>query len=258
LARDASLVTQREPDRCSAPYRVRFDEGGPDGLIRTSVLLRYTQDLAGHHSSSRGFGRSWYAERGITWLVRAAEVAVVAPIAVGTELVGTTHVVGWRRVWARRRTEFRDAEGAVVSWVHIDWVLLDDRGTPTRIPREFDAVFGAPPATFGLARVDLGEVPHAPAVRAEFTVRPQELDPMDHVNNAVYCDWLDEAVLAAGGNAAVRAVPRLVRLEYARAAEPAAHLVADAWLDGEAWVCRVAEAEGAELLRARLEPRFAG
>jgi acyl-ACP thioesterase len=250
-------VTEREPDHCSAPYRVRFDEAGPDGLIRTSVLLRYTQDLAGHHSASRGFGRDWYAERGITWLVRAAEVAVVAPIAVGTELVGTTHVVGWRRVWARRRTEFQDADGAVVSWVHIDWVLLDDRGTPTRIPKEFDAVFGAPPATFGLARVDLGDIPAARA-RSEFTVRPQELDPMDHVNNAVYSDWLDEAVLGAGGNEAVRAVPRLARLEYARAAEPASHLVADTWPDGEAWVCRVAEADGADLLRARLEPRLDG
>jgi acyl-ACP thioesterase len=250
-------VTPRDPDRCSAPYRVRFDEGGPHGLIRTSVLLRYTQDLAGVHSSSRGFGRDWYAERGITWLVRAAEVAVVAPIPVGTELVGTTHVVGWRRVWARRRTEFHDPEGALVSWVHIDWVLLDDRGTPTRIPKEFDAVFGAPPATFGLARVDLGSVPLTPA-RSEFTVRPQELDPMDHVNNAIYSDWLDEAVLAAGGDAAVRAVPRLVRLEYARAAEPAAHLVADTWPDDDAWVCRIAEADGADLLRARLEPRLDG
>ena len=80
LARDArrpgraAPMSARAPDSCSAPYRVRFDEGGPDGLIRTSVLLRYTQDLAGYHSSSRGFGRSWYAERGITWLVRAAEV----------------------------------------------------------------------------------------------------------------------------------------------------------------------------------------
>jgi acyl-ACP thioesterase len=250
-------VTQREPDRCSAPFRVRFDEGGPDGLIRTSVLLRYTQDLAGVHSSSRGFDRSWYAERGITWLVRAAVVAVTAPIAVGTELVGTTTVLGGRRVWARRRTEFQNADGSIVSWVHIDWVLLDDRGTPKRIPKEFEAIFGTPPTTFGLARVDLGEIPTAPA-RSEFTVRPQELDPMDHVNNAVYSDWLDEAVLAAGGNEAVRAVPRLVRLEYARAAEPASHLVADTWPDGDAWVCRVAEADGADLLRARLEPRLDG
>jgi acyl-ACP thioesterase len=172
-------------------------------------------------------------------------------------LVGTTHVVGGRRVWARRRTEFRDADGLLLSWVHIDWVLLDDRGTPTRIPKEFDAVFGAPPATIGLARVDLGSVPVAPA-HSEFRVRPQELDPMDHVNNAVYSDWLDEAVLAAGGNAAVRAVPRLVRLEYARAAEPAAHLVADTWRDGDAWVCRIADDDGADLLRARLEARLEG
>ena len=247
-------TTARDPDACSAPYRVRFDEGGSDGLIRTSVLLRYTQDLAGYHSTLRGYGRDWYAERGITWLVRAAEVAVIGPIGVGAELVGTTHVVGWRRVWARRRTEFVDAGGRLVAWVHIDWVLLDARGAPTRIPAEFDAVFGAPAATFGLARVEVGAVP-AGAARMTLTVRPQELDPMDHVNNAVYADWLDEAIIVAGGQVAVRAVPRLVRLEYARAAEAGASLVAEAWLDPGGWSCRIADAEGADLLRARLEPR---
>src|SRR2546423_12970110 len=29
-----------------AGYRVRFDEAGPDGRIRTSALLRYAQDAA--------------------------------------------------------------------------------------------------------------------------------------------------------------------------------------------------------------------
>ena len=244
-------MTRGEADRCSAPYRVRFDEGGPDGLLRTSVLLRYTQDLAGYHSSTKGFGRAWYAERGITWLVRAAEVAVLGPIPVGSELVATTQVVGWRRVWARRRTEFHDAAGVLLAWVHIDWVLIDARGAPTRIPPEFDSAFRAPTATFRLARVDVGEAP-SDAPRAGFVVRPQELDPMDHVNNAVYADWLDEAVLAAGGDAAVRATPRFVRLEYARAAEPAATLVAKVWPDGGGWSCSVADDSG-ELFRARLE-----
>ncbi len=245
-------ISAREPDTCSAPYRVRFDEGGPDGLIRTSVLLRYTQDLAGYHSTLRGYGRDWYAERGITWLVRAAEVAVIAPMGVGAELVGTTRVVGWRRVWARRRTEFVDSDGKLVAWVHIDWVLLDSRGAPTRIPAEFDAVFGAPAATFGLARVDVGSVP-AGAARMTLNVRPQEIDPMDHVNNAVYADWLDEAIIVSGGQAAVRAVPRLIRLDYARAAEPGSSLVADAWPAAGGWSCRIADAEGADLLRARTE-----
>ena len=240
-----------EPDRCSAPYRVRFDEGGPDGLVRTSVLLRYTQDLAGYHSSTRGFVRAWYTERGITWLVRAAEVAVLRPIQVGSELVGTTQVVGWRRVWARRRTEFHDADGAISAWVHIDWVLVDARGAPTRIPPEFDGAFHAPAATFRLARVDLGAAP-SDAARISLIVRPQELDPMDHVNNAVYADWLDEAIIAADGADAVRATPRLARLEYARAAEPAATIVAEAWSADGGWSFRVTDDAG-ELLRARLE-----
>jgi acyl-ACP thioesterase len=254
-------ATPNEPDTCSASYRVRFDEAAPDGFIRTSVLLRYTQDLAGVHSAARGFGRDWYAERGLTWLVRAAEVAVLAPIGVSQELVGTTVVVGWRRVWARRRTEFRDEAGALVAWVHIDWVLLDARGAPTRIPTEFDAVFRAPNASFGLARVAIGSAPAA-ATRTPLIVRPQELDPLVHVNNAVYADWLDEAVLAAGGTELVRAIPRLARLDYVRAAEPDIPLQITVWSAADGWSCRVAEADAngdaghddlADRLRARLE-----
>ena len=161
-----------EPDQCSSPYRVRFDECRPDGRIRTSVLLRYTQDLAALHSSSRGFGRDWYAARGITWLVRAAEVEVLEPIVVAADIVGTTQVTGSRRVWARRRTDFHDGAGRLVAVVRIDWVLLDARGVPTRIPAEFEPVFGAAPTTVGLARVGLGDVPEG-AERTERTVRPQ-------------------------------------------------------------------------------------
>ena len=241
----------QDPDTCSAPYRVRFDEAGPGGLLRTSVLLRYAQDLAWHHSAVRGFDRVWYAERGLAWLVRAAEVAVVAPIAVGSELVGTTHVVGSRRVWARRRTEFHDPAGSLAAWTVIDWVLLDAGGAPTRIPAEFEAVFRPLSATFALGRVILGEPP-ADARRLEFTVRPQELDPMSHVNNAVYADWLEEAVIEAGDARSTRAIPRLARLEYAAPADAGMRVTARAWLTPAGWSCSLRDESGSELLRARL------
>ena len=250
----------QDPDRCSVPYRVRFDEAGPDGLLRTSVLLRYAQDVAWHHSASRGFDRAWYAERGLAWLVRAAEVAVVAPVAVGFELVGTTQVVGWRRVWARRRTEFHDASGNLAAWTQIDWVLLDARGAPTRIPAVFEPVFGAPTATFGLARVALGEPP-ADARLVQFTVRPHELDPMVHVNNAIYADWLEEAVIEAGDPSATRVVPRLARLEYAAPADAGARLTGHVWSMPDGWSYRLRDGAGQELLRARLgalDPRNLG
>src|ERR1700675_1736068 len=193
-------MSVREPDACSAPYRVRFDEAGPDGLLRTSVLLRFAQDVAWTLSAGRGFGGAWYAERGLTWLVRAAEVGVDAPIAVGSEIVGTTRVVGWRRVWARRYTDFRDAAGQLLGWTPIDWILPGGNGAPTRIPSEFEAVFGAPTVPFSLARVAVDDPPIG-AGQLSLRVRPQELDPLDHVNNAVYADWLDEGLICAGGAA---------------------------------------------------------
>jgi acyl-ACP thioesterase len=243
---------ERKPDTCSSTYRVRFDEAAPDGLVRTSALLRYAQDLAWFHSSARGFTRAWYRDRGLAWLARAAEVPVLGGMGVGEEFVGTTQVVGWRRVWARRRTDFVDASGVTVAWMYVDWVLLDGRGTPTRIPKEFDGIFWAPEAAFQLGRVALVDAPGS-AQRATFVARPHELDPMDHVNNAVYADWLDEQVIHAGGTDMVRQIPRTVRLEYARAVEGGATVVADVWPDPDGWSCRLSDPDGADLLRARLE-----
>lgn len=243
----------READAWSVPYRVRFDEAGPDGRLRTSVLLRYAQDVAWHHSTNRGYDRVWYAERGLAWLVRAAEVEVFSPIHVGSELVGTTRVVGWRRVWARRGTKFRDTSGELVARAQIDWVLLDARGAPTRIPAEFEPVFGAATATLGLGRVALGDPP-PDACRTAIAVRPHELDPMAHVNNAIYADWLEEAVIAAGDSSAPRAIPRVERLEYAAPADAHAELSAETWPSAGGWSFRVDDRSGTELLRARLEP----
>ena len=240
--------------RYDAAYRVRFDEAGPDGRLRTSGMLRYTQDLAARHSEALGYDRAWYRTRGLTWLVRTAELDIRSAIPYGADVAGTTRVVGFRRVWSRRESTFRvGAELAAV--VRIDWVLLDERGSPTRIPPEFEVFFpGAESSSaLQLGRVALEEAP-AGAGRRTFDVRPQELDPLDHVNNAVYADWLDEAVLAAGGSRAVRSVPRLARLEYARAAEPGATLTSEAWPDETALSCRVIDSTGEDLLRARLEP----
>jgi acyl-ACP thioesterase len=240
-----------------ATYRVRFDEAGPDGGLRTSGLLRYTQDLAARHSEALGYDRAWYRERGLTWLVRTAELEIREPVPYGADVLGTTRVVGFRRVWSRRESTFR-VGSALAAIVRIDWVLLDKRGTPTRIPPEFEVFFPSsePSAGLQLGRVAL-DVPPPDAARRSIAVRPQELDPLDHVNNAVYADWLDEAILAANGDrgaAIVRGLPRRVRLEYALAAEPGDAVETISWPDEGGWSCRaVRSADETVLLRARLE-----
>lgn len=253
-------MTDPEPANSHrAIYRVRFDESTPSGVVRTSALLRYAQDVAWAHSEALGFDRAWYAERGLAWLVRAAELSVLAAIPLGSALDVVTSVTGHRRVWARRRAEIRLAGGsgeALLAWVHTDWVLIDGRGRITRVPEVFGSTFPAPLANDALGRV---AVPAAPpsAGRGRFRVRPHELDPMDHVNNAVYVDWLEDSIIAAGvdgsGSASTTRIPRRYRLEYAAAAGPAAQLESETWRDGGGWAHRTTTA-GVDVLRARLDP----
>lgn len=247
LATDEALAHE-------ASYRVRFDEAGPSGLVRTSGLLRYAQDVAWLHSAVRGFDREWYGERQLTWLVRCAELEVLQPIPLGATIVSKTAVVGHRRVWARRRGEFRLADGTLGGWVHTDWVMIDGRGALTRIPPIFAETFRIPEASGQIGRVPLGSTPPDAATR-EFAVRPHELDPMDHVNNAVYLDWFEEAIVGASGSeaaAALSAIPRRYRLEYAAAADAGAALSDAVWRDGADWAYRVRAADGTDAFRAIL------
>jgi len=248
----APEVPRTGPSFHETAYRVRFDEAGPDGLLRTSGLMRYAQDLAWLHSTALGFGREWYAERGLTWLVRAAELAVLAPIPMGTNVTARTQVVGMRRVFARRRGTFGLADGTPAAWVHTDWVLIDARGALTRIPPVFSEMFGVGEVPGTVGRVALPPTPPG-ATTGTLAVRPHELDPMGHPNNAIYLDWMEETVFAANGRSAAEAVPRRYRLEYALAAAPGAELAAAAWPVPDGWAFRLTDpAAGSELFRAVL------
>jgi acyl-CoA thioester hydrolase len=241
----------------SVPYRVRFDECGPDGLVRTSSLLRYAQDVAWIHSELLGFDRDWYGERGLAWVVRAMELAIVAPIPLGASIDLSTEVVGFRKVWARRRSEGR-VDGALVAWAHTDWVITDTRrGMPGRVPAEIQAAFRATATGFEPGRVPLPPAP-GDAVVLGLRARPQDLDPMGHVNNAAYVDYLEETLLAAGADAAIipQAVGRRLRLEYLAPAAPGPELRAALWPEpfdgapGFAW--RLGDASGRDLAHARV------
>jgi acyl-ACP thioesterase len=231
-----------------AGYRVRFDEAGPDGRIRTSALLRYAQDVAWRHSEDLGFDRVWYTQRGRWWVVRSVDLAVLAPISMGRTLRISTAVIGHRRIWARRLSECRLADGTLAATVTTDWVILDDRGRLVRIPDDFGLSFSNPVLPGDIIRVEQPDTPAA-ATHLSFRVRPQDLDPMRHVNNATYLDWIEEALAALGIQPALAALPRRCRLEYRASAAPGDDVSMAAWLDGHHWHVRITRADGVEFAR---------
>lgn len=239
--------------RLERPYRVRFDEAGPDGHLRSSGFLRFAQDLAWTHSESAGFGRDWYQSRGLTWLVRAIELDILEDVAYGGELTVSTEVVGFRRVWARRLSEF-DVKGSErsVAVAVTDWVLLNDRGRPVRPPDEIVGVFADGLTDFTPLRLD-ALAADGQQVPREFRPRRSELDPMGHANNAAYIDYLDEQYLGLSRIRHGLPIPRRYRAEFVASAEAGAKIVGRGWKEGAAWAYRLEDAEGRELLRARLE-----
>ncbi len=238
-----------------AGYRVRFDEAGPDGRTRTSALLRYAQDVAWRHSEFLGFDRIWYTQRGRWWVVRSVDLQVLAAIPMGRTLRVATAVVGHRRIWARRLGECRLSDGTLGATVTTDWVILDERGRVVRIPEDFGLSFTNPELEGDIVRVEQPDPP-PDAARLPIGVRPSDLDPMDHVNNAVYLDWIEEALARAGLAAASAALPRRCRLEYRASAAAEDSVVAMAWADtaAGAWHVRIAREDGLEFVRATGTP----
>ena len=107
----------------------------------------------------------------------------------------------------------------------------------------------------------VGRIPLPPtpsgAIHRRFAVRPHELDPMDHANNAVYLDWLEESIVAAANPAEAPGltsdVPRRYRMEYALAVEAGAELDGAAWRDDVGWSYRLTGSdEGEDRFRARI------
>ena len=79
---------------------------------------------------------------------------------------------------------------------------------------------------------------------------------MRHANNAVYVDWLEETLIAAGLGSAIETIPRSYGLEYLAAAALGARLEARAWREEDATIrFRVVNADGRDVLRAAVGGR---
>jgi acyl-CoA thioesterase FadM len=163
----------------------------------------------------------------------------------------STRVVGYRRIGARRESEVRDPSGELLARLEIDWVMVNDRGAPTRVPEDFHKFVVEGAASFEMLKVALPAAP-PDAVERRFHVHRRDLDPLDHVNNSVYLDYFEEALEAAGQGELLRTVPRRYVLDFASSAERDEPLVGRAWSHESGWAYRLSREDGTEIFRARL------
>lgn len=190
------------PQIFSRLFRVRSYECDAYGHLYNANYLRLMQEAAFDASTHAGYDDERYIEMNRTWLIREVDIEYLVPLRYNDQVEVKTWVCDFRRASSRRMYEFWNrANGKLVAKAHADWVFLDRTShAPMRIPHDMALAFFPEglPVTYP-DRQPFPTTPEAPsgAFRMRRTVAWQDIDVMQHVNNAVYLDYVTECGMQA-------------------------------------------------------------
>jgi acyl-CoA thioester hydrolase len=200
--------------------RVRSYEVGDTGTTGLGTLLRYLELLATDHSSSLGYDNRWYERIGTAWFVRTMDLWLGCQSVIGAELLLATWVSDFRRVQARREYSVTRADtGALVARASARWGYVDRvTGQPRRLDDELLSRFELHPAHVLAPAALPAPAPPLASATMSLTARTYEADTQSHINNAVYGDWLMEALrrLTRAHPDLSPLHPRRYRIDYLR------------------------------------------
>lgn len=163
--------------------------------------MRMFQYAATYASDIAGYDSAWYNENRAAWVLRALRAEYLHPafenevLDIETWLSDVKRVRGFREYVVRQQFD-----NTVIALGQADWVYVDRNTlTPMRIPSQAIEQFKNEPNTSsGMSVWECGE-PKYEMTRYERTAQYHEIDMMNHVNNAVYFEWFEQAWAQATG-----------------------------------------------------------
>lgn len=193
-------------------FRVRHYECDAFGHVNNANYLRYMQEAALDAAAEAGYDLARHAALGTTWLMRDTEAEFFRPLRYGDSVVVKTWVMDIRRVRSRRVYELRRAaDGERVARAITDWVYVNTAtAQPVSVPEAMMAAFfpeGVPPQAPPRAPFPTPPPPPHGVFKVRRRVLWQDLDPVQHVNNARYVAYASDVafqVAAAHGWTASR------------------------------------------------------
>ncbi len=225
------------------------------------ALAQFFQETAMRASADAGYGVEWYTAHRSVWVIHQMTLECLRPIHYPDVLEITTWLSDAQRVRTHREYLARNAAtGETVARGRAHWAHLD-RHThfPARIPPEIIERL-APNGIRAVQRLEPRAFPppdenRERAVSSRRRVQRYEADAMQHVNNAIYLDWLEEALSETVSDPHRLCVCRH-DIEYLRGALPGDEVEISTRLIGQAhcagaWEQRVTRA-GELLVRDRV------
>lgn len=182
-------------------FRVRHYEVDSFGHLNGVNLVRYMQEAAIEASTDLGFSPNWYQQHGVGWVVRRLSVRYDSPAVYGDEVAAATWLSGLRGVRSIREYDLTlSRDGKRVARGRAEWVYMSfQSGEPIRIPDAWANAFTLKdkPEDLGIRLHNPRSTESARRYTSRRRVEFHELDTVQHVNHAVYLQWISQAFLDA-------------------------------------------------------------
>lgn len=169
--------------------RVQLADGSPKGRLRLDAAARMMQDVSDEDTTDAGFLLSE------PWVVRRVEMLVTEFPVFRQDVDVTTWCSGIGARWAERRVRIQVVDGPGLVEAAALWVHLGAEGRPSRLPDSFESLYAT--AARGRkvrARLQHDARPPEGTPTAPFPLRFTDFDMMEHVNNAVSWEPVEQAL----------------------------------------------------------------
>ncbi|MDJ0785013.1 MAG: thioesterase [Desulfosarcinaceae bacterium] len=175
------------------PKTIGFNEVDAQRQLRLKHLFNYLQEAAAIHSLQVGCGTGDLLEQGYAWVLNKVGLTINRL----PRLEETIEIVTWhkgtRGFRSYRDYQIKSGDEVLVSATSL-WLFIDvDKKKIIKPPADLSAryTFESDDAT----DLDLDSWRPVKDFEPEYTVsvatRPSDFDPLGHVNNAVYLDYLE-------------------------------------------------------------------
>ena len=179
--------------------RIGFFELKADLTLRPKALVNYLQEAAAVHSEKAGFGAQTLLNQGNAWVLHRIGIQIHRPPIMGDPLRIVTWHTGQKAFRAYRDFEIWCGDEKLVSAKSF-WLFIDlARKKIVRPPKHASESYTQEPGIDWDLSIDQWKPDQkaAPGHVCAIATRPSDYDPLGHVNNAVYFDYLEALIASA-------------------------------------------------------------
>ena len=180
-------------------FRVRWGELDPSGTVSPANYLRYLIETAWDWGTAIGWGEKYSQNQDVFWVIRETEIRFQRPLRHNDVFDFTIWMVNWQRVRGTRCFELKLKEsGEVIAQGTQQVVYMDTKtGRPISLSEEEVVKFRLEdPRVFPFERFPKITVENPLTLFImQRQVEWMDLDMYDHVNNAIYVNYAEEAAM---------------------------------------------------------------